>query len=91
VFWRSVVAVCAYEANALKRSPSTPLTWASGARFHNAAGCAGARTGGREILQWLQEVSQPYGPKLPLQTTWALSAHSFLGCTEEATQRMPSL
>lgn len=67
VFWRSVVAVCTYEAHALKEITLYPIDMGFGrpipqrgrpvlAQGHVAS----------ETLEWLQEVSKPFGTAIDI-------------------------
>jgi poly-gamma-glutamate synthesis protein (capsule biosynthesis protein) len=67
VFWRSVVAVCAYEANALKEITLYPIDMGFGRPIPQRGRPVLAQgLVAREILQWLQEVSQPYGTEITI-------------------------
>jgi poly-gamma-glutamate capsule biosynthesis protein CapA/YwtB (metallophosphatase superfamily) len=67
VFWRSVVAVCTYEANALKEITLYPIDMGFGRPIPQRGRPVLAQgLEARETLQWLQEVSQPYGTEITI-------------------------
>jgi poly-gamma-glutamate synthesis protein (capsule biosynthesis protein) len=67
VFWRSVVAVCTYEANALKEIALYPIDMGFGRPIPQRGRPVLAQgLEARETLQWLQEVSQPYGTEITI-------------------------
>jgi len=62
-----VVAVCTYEANALKEITLYPLDMGFGRPIPQRGRPVLAQgLVAREILQWLQEVSQPYGTEITI-------------------------
>ena len=67
VFWRSVVAVCAYEANALKEITLYPIDMGFGRPIPQRGRPVLAQGQvARDTLQWLQEVSQPFGTEITI-------------------------
>ena len=67
VFWQSVVGVCHYEAKDLKEVKLYPIDMGFGRPIPQRGRPVLAQgQGAHEILQWLQQVSEPFGTEIEI-------------------------